>query len=113
LFNEGVSLLYAHDKDIMQTTNYHFGQIMQRGQKALAEAKELLEQVRRGRVGVELLSEFAFPPIDGPGLDEMTERATRLVEAYEELYAERPRNLPLTEEENRRLMMEAVKDWEW
>lgn len=109
LYNEGIKHLYGHDKDVLDTTNYHFREIMSRGQKAISQAKELLEKVKSRTEDIKALNKFEFPPIHGPGLDEMTQRATLLVEVYEKLFPYRPRNIPLTTEENKKLMREVSK----
>lgn len=109
LYNEGIQYLYAHDKDVLATTDYHFREIMERGEKAISQAKELLEQVKNGAENIDVLKKFEFPPIHGPGLDEMSERATLLVQVYEKMFPLRPRNIPLTTEENEKMMEELAK----
>jgi len=112
LFNEGIKDLYSYDRNILDTTNYHFKNIMERGQKAISEAKELWEKVKSGEEDIKALKKFEFPPIQGPGLDEMTQRATLLVKAYEKLFPSRPREASLTPEERKKLMEEALKNFE-
>ena len=112
LFNEGIKHLYKNNQAILETTAFHYRQTMERGLKAVSEAKELLLEVKKGNIKAELLREFEFPPIHGAGLDEMTERATLLVEAFEKLFPEKQRTLSLTKEEHLELMHEAAKNWD-
>ena len=84
---------------------------MERGEKAIFNAKVLLKKVQNGTKKVESLKTFEFPPIYGPGLDAMTERETILVRNYEKLFPERPREKPLTNEEKHKLLEEATKDY--
>lgn len=112
LFNEGIKCLYKNNQAILETTAFHFMQTMERGEKAISEAKKLVEEVKKGSENIDVLRTFEFPPIHGPGLDEMTQRATLLVKAFERLFPEKPRILPLTEEEHLQLMCEVVENWE-
>ena len=72
---------------------------MARGEKALSEATTLLENIKNEREDSKVIK-FNFPVI----LDEMTQRAMSLVETYERLFLDRPKNIPLTPEENEKLM---------
>ena len=85
---------------------------MERGEEATSEAKELSEKVKSGTEDIKALKKFKFPPIHGPGLDEMTQRATLLTKAYEKLFPNRPREPSLTLEEHEKLMEEALKNYE-
>jgi len=106
LFNKGIEYLYKHNKEIIETSKFHYNNIMERGEKAITEAKELIEKVKSGKEDIKLLKEFRFPPIHGLGLDEMRERASLLVQVYEKIFPGRPREKPLTKEENEELMEE-------
>lgn len=114
LFYEGIKKLKMYDEDTLDRINfdYHYNRIMERGQKAISEAKELLEKVKSGEKDIKILSKFEFPPIHGPILDEMTQRATLLVKAYEKLFPNRPREIPLTPEEHEKLLGEVIKNFE-
>jgi len=111
LFNEGIMYLYRGDKRVLTTTEYHYRRIVKRGERAVSEARALLEKVESGTEGIDILGKFEFPPIHGLGLDEMTERAALLVDSYQRLFPNRPRGKPLTPEENQELMDEAMKNW--
>ena len=114
LFYEGIKELKIYDEDMLDEIgfDYHYNNIMERGQKAISEAKELLKKVKSGEENIKALQKFEFPPIHGPGLDEMTQRATLLVKAYEKLFPNRKRDVPLTPEEHEKLMEEALKNFE-
>ena len=97
LYNENIDLLY--DKETAYQANQHHKNIKQRGEESIIQAKELLEEVRKSSDMFEYLLMFEFPPAHGLGLDEMTERAKILVETYDELFPERPREKSLAEDE--------------
>jgi len=114
LFYEGIKELKMYDEDTLDEIgfDYHYNNIMERGQKAISEAKELLKKVKSGKEDIKALQKFEFPPIHGPGLDEMTQRASLLVKAYEKLFPNRSREIPLTPEEHEKLREEAIKNFE-
>jgi len=114
LFYEGIKELKIYDEDMLDEIgfDYHYNNIMERGQKAISEAKELLKRVKSGKEDIKALQKFEFPPIHGPGLDEMTQRASLLVKAYEKLFPNRPREIPLTPEEHEKLREEVIKNFE-
>lgn len=113
LYHRAIELMYGSDKKTMEMSNYHYKNIIERGERVIAEAKELLKEVYAGKATDNTLGEFEFLPISGhPGLDDMTVRAQLLVEAYEKLFPDRPRNMPLTKEEYQRLLNEAVQYFE-
>lgn len=119
LFNEGIKYLHANNpdfktiygEDALDTADFHYKEIMKRGKKAISEAKELLEKVINQTEDIKALSKFQFPPIHGSGLDEMTQRATLLFQAYEKLFPRRSRDLPLTVEENEKLIHEVTSNF--
>ncbi|MDO9465540.1 MAG: hypothetical protein Q7J67_09630 [bacterium] len=114
LYYKGIKFLHSagfHDNTTMDSTNFHYSQIKERNTKSVLEAKELLAMVKRGEKDVTHLSEFVFPPIHGPGLDEMTGRAKALVRAYERVFPGRPSDRELTEEEYFALNDAAMSEW--
>jgi len=108
LFMEGIKVLYQHDKATMKMTKHHYQNTMERGEIAISQAKELLDKVKSGTINATELEMFQFPPIHGPGLDEMTQRTTLLINSYNKLFPDRPRNTPLSHEEHTRLMQEVI-----
>jgi hypothetical protein len=111
LYCKEIKYLYSHDKNILNTTEYHFRNIMQRGEKTISEAKELSEKVKSGTEDIKALKKFKFPPIHGPGLNKMTQRATLLAQTYKELFPGRPQERPLTEDERYLLLETATNKW--
>ena len=113
LYFEGIRVLWAHDKDLIEMNRIAFKNIMERGNSAIRHAKQLLNQAKKDPTKVKLLRQFVFPPIHGfPILDEMTKRAKIYVETYNELFPGRPRKNPLTPTEHMLLMKTAVDKWE-
>jgi len=112
LYNDCIKCIYGHDEKLIRMTTQAFRNIMERGERMIAEAEELLQKVEKGDIDINALSKFEFLPISGvPGLDDMTIRAKLLVQAYEKLFPERPRGKELSEEEYQRLLNEAMKDF--
>ncbi|MBA3065318.1 hypothetical protein KJ633_02370 [bacterium] len=106
LFNEGIKRLYSWHKGLVDSNEGSFRNIMDRGEEALSEAKNLLENIKNRKEDIKVIK-FKFPVI----LDEMTQRATLLIETYEKLFPGRPKNIPLTPEENEILMKEVIKKY--
>ena len=108
LFMKGIKALYGHDKAIMEINERAYKNIVERGGKALSQSKQLLDKVSSGTENIMELQKFHFPPICGPGLDEMTKRVKLLVNAYEKLFPERPRKIPLSTEDYEKIKKEAM-----
>lgn len=109
LYYEGIKYTFGNDDITMKITTQHFENIVERGEKMVSGASELLRKVQEGEINAKALENFEFLPIsDYPELDDMTIRAKLLVEAYEKLFPERPREIPLTQDEHQQLIIEAV-----
>lgn len=108
LFIEGVKVIYGHDKKLMEMNEQAYLNIIKRERKALSQAKQLLDKVRSGTVNIVEIQNYHFPPIHGHGLDEMTNRVTLLVNAYEKMFPKRPREIPLSAEDYEKIMKEAI-----
>lgn len=92
LFNQSIALLYKNDPATLEITKFHYDQIMERGNKALHNARILLGQVKIGAKLEDDLDHFSFPPIEGQDdLDEMTTRANIMVKTYHELFPAKSR----------------------
>ena len=111
LVGRRIKKLYDHDKTIMELNTRSFENIMKREKTAISKAKALLEKIKLEKEELHELESFQFPPIHGPGLNEITQRATLLVKTYEKLFPNRPRNIPLTLEEYANLMQEVINDF--
>lgn len=108
LFIEGIKRIYGHDEKLMRMNEQAYLNIIKKEKKALSKAKQLLDKVRSGTVNITEIQNFHFPPIHGPGLDQMTNRVTLLVNAYEKLFPKRPREIPLSTEDYEKIMHEAI-----
>lgn len=108
LFIEGIKRIYGHDEKLMRMNEQAYLNIIKKEKKALSKAKQLLDKVRSGTVNITEIQNFHFPPIHGPGLDQMTNRVTLLVNAYEKLFPKRPREIPLSTEDYEEIMHEAI-----
>ena len=110
LYNENISLLW--DRNMVSLANRHYKDIKQRCEESVARAKELLEEIEEFPDMFEYLLLFQFPAIHGdPWLDEATGRVKILVEVYNELFPERPREKNLTKEERFYLLEKATDRW--
>jgi uncharacterized phage infection (PIP) family protein YhgE len=104
LFIQGVSFMWEHNKEIVDLNQQHYNNAKERMDKAINEAKNLVEKVKECSDNISLLQEFQFPPIKGnPVLDQGTERFKVLSQAYNELFPNRPKNKPFTREEHKQL----------
>ena len=104
LFIQGIHYLWEYNKTIVDTNQQHYESAKKRMEEVISSAKKLLEETKKSFVGISLLQQFPFPPIKGhPILDEGTKRYKALTQAYNELFPNRPKNKPLTKEENRKL----------
>jgi hypothetical protein len=75
-----------------------------RGEKALKEARNILSDAKQGKPAKYAMPFFEFPII----LDDMKSRIDVLLQCYEELYPERPRDRSLSKEEMIALRNEAM-----
>lgn len=108
LFMEGIRVLYAGQPTIIEMNQRSLNSVRERAQSAITGAKALLEDAKRDPTKVRDLRTYPFPPISGhPALDVMTQRARILVQTYERLFPQRPRETPLLQDELARLMTEA------
>jgi len=109
LYYEGICTMYSGQKEIIEANRKAFQNIIKRGEKAIREAKQLVQEVQSEPNKVKKLQMFRFPPISGhPMLDQVSERVRILVETYDRLFPGRPRGKPLTDNEHTLLMKEAA-----
>jgi len=100
LFMQGISFVWGQNEEIAKLNRQHYEEARDRMEKAISEAKKLLEEAEHRPRAPFALYEFQFPPITGhPMLDEGTKRFKALSQSYDELFHDRPKNEPLTEEE--------------
>lgn len=108
LFHEGMSLLCAGQKAVVETHRRQFRNIIRAGKQVCQWARTLLEEARKEPRKARLLREFEFLPYqDHPNPDALILRAQIMIETYEQLYPGRNRHEPLKQEELLRLMEKA------
>jgi len=112
LFCEETKMLHGQDEEVMARTDQAFSGIAERAEKAISHARKVMQDIKSGSQASDAIGTCRFPPIHGPGLEEMTVRATLLVRAYEKLFPGRPREVPLSEADHWLLMEEAMKEFE-
>jgi len=105
LFFEGVSMLLAGQDAVIETYRNQYWNIIQEGNAAAERAHQLLEEARRDPSKIPLVERFTFSSGKGHARqEELIERAHIMVETYESLYPNRPRDQALSEEETLRIM---------
>ncbi len=109
LYIQGMYFMWGHKEEIIKLNQQHYEEAKERMEKSINEAKKTLETVKQHSDKISLLQEFKFPPTEGhPMLDEGTKRYKVLCQAYDELFLNRPKDKPLTKEENSRLLEVAI-----
>jgi len=110
LFHEGISLLFAGQKAVVETHRRQFRNIIRAGKQVCQWARTLLEQARKDPRKSRLLREFEFLPYqDHPNPEALIQRAQILVETYRELFPRKDRGDSLKQEELLRLMEKAAE----
>lgn len=105
LFFEGIALLHAGQDAVVATYRKQFRNIIQAGSAETQRARELLAEARRDAQKLRQVEQFTFHPGDGYADPvALTERATRLLTAYESLFPGRPREEPLAAADTLRLL---------
>lgn len=105
LFFECVSLLFAGQAAVLETHRKQFRNIIQSGTTATDRARDLLAEARQDPRKVALVEQFAFRPAEGhPDPNALVTRARALVESYQELFPNRPRDQALTADDTLKLM---------
>jgi len=106
LFYEGCTALLGDSRQIRDP----YYRTKSRVEKALEEAKKLLEKVRTRQEEAKALKSFVFPPVGGhPDLENMTFRINLLVSTYNRLFPGRDRNTPLPPRDHMKLMTEVCR----
>ncbi len=104
LFFEGVSLLQAGQEAVIETYQKQCRNVIQAGQEAIQVATSLLEQARENEDKAALIGEFKFYPCQGyPEPEELTRRARLLVDTYDEIFPDRPRDQEFEQSETLQL----------
>jgi hypothetical protein len=108
---EGISLLNAGQDAIVGTYRKQFRNIIQSGRNISQQAADLLKEVKQDPDKAPLLAQFNLTLCEGhPDTEGMLKRAEVMVKTYHEIFPNRPKSKPFTEEETFRLMEEAGEE---
>jgi hypothetical protein len=111
LFYEGTKILWVDS--YLERINFeqHYGNIMKRGENIINRAEKILNEIKTSN-NINKIKEVTFPllenklmPLVNP--DDIP-RLKLLLEIYNELFPERDREIPLTEEEYKLIMNKAI-----
>jgi len=107
IFYEQAKILWP--PSLLKPVNFekHYNNIMNRGNKIIKRAEKILENVKVND-DLRLFNEIVFPPLEKDLMPLMNpdgiKRLKLLSETYNELFPERDKNIPLTEEEYKLIM---------
>ena len=107
IFYEQAKILWP--PSLLKPVNFekHYINIMNRGNKIIKRAEKILENVKVND-DLRLFNEIVFPPLEKDLMPLMNpdgiKRLKLLSETYNELFPERDKNIPLTEEEHKLIM---------
>ena len=105
LLFEGISMLLAGQDAVIETYRNQYWNIIQVGNASAERARELAEQARLDATKIPLIERFKFQALQGhPEHELLEQRAHILVDTYDALFPNRPRDRSLTEEETLKLM---------
>lgn len=105
LFYEGIALLFEGQHAVIETYRKQFRNIIQNGKRVVDWAHTLVDEVRQSPRKMTLLEDFTFLPCHGhPNPKELAARATLVVETYNAIFPDRPREKALSNEEMLLLM---------
>ena len=89
----------------------HYSNIVDRGNKIIKRAEKILKKVKANN-DLRLFNEIEFPPLEKDMMHLVNpdgiERLKLLLETYNELFPERNKDIPLTEEEHKLIMNRIV-----
>ena len=109
LFFECLSLLHDGEAALIETYRKQFRNVIQTGKETGQRARAVLQEVKTDPSKVTLIEQFNFAPCagfsDAAGL---AKRAGILLQMYEKLFPNRPRDRPFTKAETLRLMEAAA-----
>lgn len=107
IFYEQAKILWP--SSLLKSVNFekHYNNIMNRGNKIIKRAEKIIENVKVND-DLRLFNEIVFPPLEKDLMPLMNpdgiKRLKLLSETYNELFPERDKNIPLTEEEHKLIM---------
>ena len=107
IFYEQAKILWP--PTLLKTVNLekHYNNIMNRGNIIIKKAEKILKNVKVNN-NLRLFNEIEFPPLEKDIMPLVNpdgiERLKILLETYNELFPERDKDIPLTEEEHKLIM---------
>jgi len=107
LFHEQAKILWP--SSMLKSINFdkHYSNIINRGNKIIKRAEKTLKDVKVNH-NLNLLYEVEFPLLEKDMIllvnPDGIERLKLLLETYNELFSERDKDIPLTEEEHKLIM---------
>ena len=111
LFYEQAKILWP--PSLLKSINFeeHYNNILNRGNKIIERAEKILKNVKVNN-DLRLFNEIKFPPLEKDLMPLVNpdgiERLKLLLETYNELFPERDKDIPLTEEEHKLIMNRIV-----
>ncbi|MBA7581531.1 hypothetical protein ES708_23437 [subsurface metagenome] len=111
LFYEQAKILWL--SSMLKSINFeeHYNNILNRGNKIIKRAENILKNVKVNN-DPRLFNEIKFPPLEKDIMPLVNpdgiERLKLLLETYNELFPERDKDIPLTEEEHKLIMNRIV-----
>ena len=114
LFYEQAKILWP--PSLLKSINFeeHYNNILNRGNKIIERAEKTLKDVKINH-NLNLLYEVEFPLLEKDMMllvnPDGIERLKLLLEAYNELFPERDKDIPLTEEEHKLIMNRIIEKY--
>ena len=111
LFYEGTKFLWADS--YLERINFeqHYENIMKRGENIINKAEKILNEIKASN-NINKIKEVTFPLLENELMPLVNPdgipRLKLLLETYKELFPERDRKIPLTEEEYKLIMSKVI-----
>lgn len=111
LFYEGTKILWADS--YLERINFeqHYENIMKRGENAINKAEKILNKIKANN-DINKVKEVIFPLLENELMPLVNPdgipRLKLLLETYKELFPEKDREIPLTEEEYKLIMNKVI-----
>ena len=111
LFYEGIKILWVDS--YLERINFeqHYENIMKRGENIINKAEKILNEIKASN-NINKIKEVTFPLLENELMPLVNPdgipRLKLLLETYNELFPERDREIPLTEEEYKLIMNKVI-----
>ena len=113
LLSASLKIQFSDQPEIGKVMIDTYQHIKERQTDAIAEAKRLVQQVRKDMTRIEELIRFSFPPLRGnPGLDDMAEQVQVYVKTFNRLFPQRNRGAFLSTTNQQNLHNEVQKSFQ-